>query len=262
MRVQSNSVQNYYNNVLHYTNPTTRGTQKQADNFAELLGSTANEDLPAAKELVKSTSGNQTELSPSDIYESMTMQESPANHSTSRNILGVNWTDEKLATLAGIKYGVTVDTTKTINWESTGDQQLTAEQRSELKEKYDVKNLDPQSYYDLMSDLTHMNVLSAKDIEGMHLKKIDLGPGNFMITPDSVQSGFRNQSFSMGNILDTLKNELDYLGRNQGWSMTDDFLNMNPAFAKDGALERYTGLLGEQSAYLGKLQNIFASIQR
>lgn len=62
-----------------------------------------------------------------------------------------------------------IDTTKTINWQSSGDHTLTAEEIAQLKEKYDVTNLTAQQYYDLMSDLTHMEVLSGGDVMGVHL---------------------------------------------------------------------------------------------
>lgn len=62
-----------------------------------------------------------------------------------------------------------IDTTKTINWQSSGDHTLTAEEIAQLREKYDVTNLTAQQYYDLMSDLTHMEVLSGSDVMGVHL---------------------------------------------------------------------------------------------
>lgn len=42
--------------------------------------------------------------------------------------------------------------------------QLTDEQIGYLKENYDIKNMSKQDYYNLMADVTQMNVLSAEDI--------------------------------------------------------------------------------------------------
>lgn len=41
---------------------------------------------------------------------------------------------------------------------------LTDEQIGYLKENYDIKNMSKQDYYNLMADVTQMNVLSAEDI--------------------------------------------------------------------------------------------------
>lgn len=246
--MQTNSVQNFYTNVLH---KQSKAPKQSASVFANMLVT----NTPA--EQTSKENSAVSDVNPSEIYESMTMKTAPDNRGT-----GIAWTDEKLAALAGLKYGATVDTTKTINWQSTGDHTLTADEISELKAKYDVENLDPQSYYDLMSDLTNMNVLSAKDIEGMHLKKMDLGPSNFKITPDYVQGSFRDESFSMGNILSKLSNELEYAARNKAWSMSDEFLEMNPSFAKDGELNQYQSSWDEKTTYYQKLEDIFKSIQK
>lgn len=42
--------------------------------------------------------------------------------------------------------------------------QLTDEQIGYLKENYDIKNMSKQDYYNLMADVTQMNVLSAEVI--------------------------------------------------------------------------------------------------
>lgn len=182
-----------------------------------------------------------------------------ANSARGQSFGGTEWTDEKLALLVGLKEGVTIDTSNTINWQSTGDQKLTEEQISALREKYDVTNLTRQDYYDLMSELTHMNVLSGKDIEGMHLKKVNLGPDGFMVAQGSAFSG---GTFSKGNILDVLKNELAYISENAAWSTTKQFLEMNPAFGRGDALDKNAVFWADQAAYYGKLQDVFGSISR
>ena len=57
-----------------------------------------------------------------------------------------------------------IDTTRKLNEESKGDQELTVDQIAQLKEKYDVENMSTQERYDMYCDLTDMGVLSVRDI--------------------------------------------------------------------------------------------------
>ena len=111
----------------------------------------------------------------------------PARQSTFRDVysqaIGMNaaavpetpsyYNDKTLASFIAGKFTgdheYPIDTTKTINWQSSGDHTLTAEETARLKEKYDVTGLTAQEYYDLMSELTHMEVLSGNDVMGVHL---------------------------------------------------------------------------------------------
>lgn len=86
------------------------------------------------------------------------------------------WNDETLSHFVAGQFtgnwDYPMDTSKTINWQSRGNHELTAEEIAHLKEKYDVNHLSAQEYYDLMSDLTHMEVLSGSDVMGVHLATI------------------------------------------------------------------------------------------
>lgn len=87
------------------------------------------------------------------------------------------WRDETLAHFAVGQFTGNwddpIDTAKPINWQSPGDHKLTSEEIAQLKETYDVNHLSAQGYYDLMSDLTHMEVLSGDDVMGVHLSTAD-----------------------------------------------------------------------------------------
>lgn len=220
-------VQNNYNHVLSPPGQGVRRTQSEASDFSTALTAALQQDTQPPKQ----------------------------------SVLSAHWTDEKLALLAGVGSGVTVDTTKTINWQSTGDHVLTREEIAKLKNKYNVQKLDPQSYYDLISDLSHLNVVSAKDIASMHLRKANLGPNNFLMTFNASGGAFSYLPFSSGNILETLRDELENLAIQKSWSMTSEFLETNPSLAAAGALDIYTGSLQQQTACFEKLQKIFTSLK-
>lgn len=255
MKVANGLVENYYNNLPNST--FIRGAQNSGNDFAGLLNFVANQSI--SKKQATPANIKQSELSPasiSDIYKSMTMQATPGNERNSKEVLGVNWTDEKLAILTGAKYGVTVDTTKTINWQSTGNHTLTTDEISELKEKYDVENLSPQSYYDLMSDLTHMNAISAEDIHGMHLKTV---PPSGMYP--SSGSAFGGRSFTSGNIFDAIRDDLDSMSNLTGFMMSNDFWLFNPNTNKNH-YNGYMDYVQSRTNSMNKLSGIFSDIKR
>lgn len=65
--------------------------------------------------------------------------------------------------------GDNISTEKSINWQATGESALTGAQIDYLKENYDIEHMDSQDYYNLIADLTNMNVISAKDIAKNHI---------------------------------------------------------------------------------------------
>lgn len=86
------------------------------------------------------------------------------------------WCEETLAHMIANQftgnYLYPIDTSKTIDWYSRGDHQLTAEEIEHLKEKYNIDDLSPQEYYDLMSDLTHMGVLSGEEVVSPYIATV------------------------------------------------------------------------------------------
>ncbi|WP_333649128.1 hypothetical protein [Lacrimispora sp.] len=78
--------------------------------------------------------------------------------------LEIEFDDEQLASYFEYYTGEKISTEKHINWESQGLGTLTLQQLTYLKSTYDVKNMDGQSCYNLLSDLSNMGVLSGYDI--------------------------------------------------------------------------------------------------
>lgn len=124
------------------------------------------EELPAVEE-----------ISPMERYQAVTgrslIEESEPEPEPVVQDVQDRWKDETLAHFAVGQFTGNwddpIDTAKPINWQSRGDHILSSEEIARLKETYDVTNLSAQEYYDLMSDLTHMEVLSGSDVMGVHL---------------------------------------------------------------------------------------------
>lgn len=133
------------------------------------------------------------------------------------------WCDGTLAEFISKKFtgsrSYPIDTTKTINWESRGDHKLTADEITQLKEKYDVTNLSPQEYYDLMSDLTHMEVLSGNDVMGVHLKHF--GSDINLTAKGLLPQG--TPAVRQGNIINYLAVALSRLLEYWGWINSDEY---------------------------------------
>lgn len=66
-----------------------------------------------------------------------------------------------------------IDTKKTLNWAATGSHSLTDAEIADLKQKYDITNLSPQDYYDIMADLTNLNAISSTDAVSKFWRKAD-----------------------------------------------------------------------------------------
>nr|WP_304960738.1 hypothetical protein [uncultured Schaedlerella sp.] len=67
--------------------------------------------------------------------------------------------------------GVKLDTK--INWNADGTSELTEDQIQYLQEKYDVENMSKSEFYNLMAELSGMNVISHKDVENQFLRHED-----------------------------------------------------------------------------------------
>lgn len=133
------------------------------------------------------------------------------------------WCDKTLANFIAEDFtgnwAYPIDTTKTINWESKGDHKLTADEIAQLKDKYDVTNLSPQEYYDLMSDLTHMEVLSGNDVMGVHVKQF--GSDINLTAKGLLPQGM--PAVRQGNIINYLAVALSHLLEYWDWINSDEY---------------------------------------
>lgn len=69
-----------------------------------------------------------------------------------------------------------VETKTPIDWDADGTSSLTESQIDRLRSVYDLSNMDKESYWNLMADLTDMNVISARDIAAQCVAKLPSGP--------------------------------------------------------------------------------------
>ena len=216
MRITGSYTQSYCRN--------TQQSQTSSKCFADLLGSQSKANKSAGRANSVPTPAQQ-DFDPMSAYEQMTGQA----QSTSRNIRGVNWSDKTLAVFIGNGGNIPIDTTKTINWGATGEAQLTDEQIAGLNEKYDMGNLSAQNFYDLMSDLTNMNVLSAEDCAGMHLATASSGAG---LSPGGSQFAGRQSGFMSENLMKGLSDTINSMLQNLDWLGFDKYDEANPYGAK------------------------------
>lgn len=86
-----------------------------------------------------------------------------------------NFDDEKFASKLELGGNEEISTEKPIDWQADGGNELTKDQIDYLKSNYDVENMSTQDYYNLMSDLTHMNVISGKDLGRQHAGVLPIG---------------------------------------------------------------------------------------
>lgn len=142
---------------------------------------------------------------------------------SSYNYHGATWTDQTIATLIG-GISAPIDTTKTINWASKGNKELTEQQIAKLKEKYDVRNMSHQEYYDLLSDLTHMEVLSAEDMSGLFLAKAGSG-----FTPGPSRSEGRTPGFQVGDMILKHSADLERFLLDWDWLNSPEYDIANPS---------------------------------
>jgi len=181
---------------------------------------TAPPDIPDKKEQPSAE-----EIAPLERYQTITGRNVTAKDS---QVTVVDWwCDRTLADFIAKDFtgdwSYPIDTTKTINWESSGKHKLTSDEIAQLKEKYDVNNLSPQEYYDLMSDLSHMEVLSGNDVMGVHVKH--LGSDINLTAKGLLPKGL--PAVQQGNIVNYLAVALSHLLGYWDWINSDEYKTTN-----------------------------------
>lgn len=168
-----------------------------------------------------------------------------------------NFGDEEFAANLQIGCDRKISTDKKINWQATGEDELTSDQIDYLRETYDLKNMDGQDYYNLIADLTNMNVIAGRDTIKQHAGVMPIG-----VVINSAHSNGEmadeNGEFSMftGNIYQKSLNRLDDL------SYTLNLLNNS---APTGTAKEYLDFKAyfeEQSFIYNKLMSVFDKIVR
>ncbi len=97
--------------------------------------------------------------------------------------------------------GIKLD--KKINWNADGTSELTEDQIQYLREKYDVENMSKSDFYNLLAELSDMNVISHKDVENQFLRYVDPAT-EVIIAANEYSSQWMN---SGNNYLSRFQNE-------------------------------------------------------
>ncbi len=136
--------------------------------------------------------------------------------------------DNKLTEILGVK------TSNKINWSSTGVEELTDEQIEELKGKFNFDNLSDVDFFNLLSDLTNLNVISQDDINGLFFATAS--PTGILVPTNGTlnyQSSETSSLFERMQIsYEKLKTEINYYSSDDFWKNNlnvdyKDFLSFN-----------------------------------
>jgi len=100
-------------------------------------------------------------------------KQNSTNYQSSTFMFDTCWDDKTFADMIMKFKKVTIRTDKPINWGTTGEHQLTADEIDTLKNRYDVANLSEQDFYDLMADLSNLNAIKPEDIISEYYSKGD-----------------------------------------------------------------------------------------
>ncbi len=239
-----------YSNRQAFTNPSTNSGQDFLSTVLRLSGQIQEAE---SFDTAKSETPSISELTPQQLFERQKkIQEAPKYMVDGFLCSDYYFLCEKH-----------ISREKTINWQATGTDVLTQQQMEELQEKYDIENLSDQDYYDLMSDLTHLNVISGGDVARTYWKK-----GAEMNAPAELYADynkaydefafFRSSHF---NFLKYLQIEWEHSSKVLGWLDSRIFDDCNPDMPP---LEKqnYSNYLSAHIATCQKLSGIFESIKR
>lgn len=219
MQIRNQPIAHPYDPNALNASTTVQKSELVGTAFSKLIRS-MNAPLHAKQEDLVPSEEVQAAWSPQAIYQSMAMQV-PSPTSTSRTVRGICWTDQTLAVFIGNGGEIPIDTEKTINWDSQGDQEITEAQIAELRMKYNLDHLSAQDYYNLLSDLTNMGVLSAEDCAGMHLAS-----GSSGITFQPFAVGGEAGLFD-GNLVQHLRDTLNQMLQNWDWLNSEEYDQVN-----------------------------------
>lgn len=105
---------------------------------------------------------------------------------------------------------------KPINWDADGSAKLTDEQAEDLKSRYDITDIRKQDYYNLLAELSDMNVISAKDVMRQFIE-----PGPFLVehyvVPAGADQDFLRLPSCSGNMLEKTADFLNRLNTASSW---------------------------------------------
>lgn len=202
-------------------NAAANRTAIPGQDFLSVMRAAEAAGIPAVPAAVDESGAAPGGISPIGLYQSAAGSTVEQSRSTLKY-----WDDEYFARV--VSDGTEIDTSNTINWEATGEKKLTQEQIARLKEKYDVTNLSPQDYYDLMSELTHMDVLSAEDCVGSQTIHFGEEYPMFRLIPYPYKSlHARELDQTSGNLIKSLSVALELLRERLELIDSDEYMRVN-----------------------------------
>ncbi len=135
--------------------------------------------------------------------------------------------DTHLAVLIASLFGYThpIATYKSINWLANGNNTLTPKDITDLKDKYDLDNLSKQDYYNLLSDLSNINVISAEDIQNQVTTP---APNDTYLIPAEYAIEKFVDPFEEQNLVKMINHSFKVFYQKFEFICSKDFLHLNP----------------------------------
>lgn len=199
---------------------------------------------------------------PLNIYQNMKDSLNTQNIKSATVVKGYLWDDKILADWIGMRNDeVSIDISNPINWAATGKETLTNEQITYIKNKYNISDLNSQDFYNLMSDLTNWDVISAEDVTNMFLTEAPpISNSGILMRVDNAPTK-NTKSYASGNILEKLNQDIDYFQWVYSYSKTDEFKELNSDFSQAGMIKPYQDYLQRQIGYNKHMLSIFNQLK-
>lgn len=249
-------------NLLIPSNTAYPKTSRFGNSSKKFMFSTApleNETLENAATL---SAGTIDDKDPVELYQNVKDSLNTQNIKSATVVNGYLWDDQILADWIGMgKDDVSIDTSNPINWAATGNETLTNEQITHIKNKYNISNLNPQDFYNLMSDLTNWDILSAEDVTNMFLTEAPpISDFGILMRVDNAPTQ-NTKSYAFGNILEKLTQNIDYFQWVYSYSKTSEFSKLNSDYLQSSTLKPYQDYLQRQIEYHHNMLSIFNQLK-
>lgn len=168
-----------------------------------------------------------------------------------------SYSDEKFAAHLQSGNAKEIARERNINWQADGKHELSAEQIDDLKSAYDIENMSGQDYYNLIADLTDMNVISGKDAARPNIGILPIGVVLDTAFNDTGCDGSISD-FSMysGNIYNNI------LTRYHEYSETLDKINQSGPYGSAGQYLDFKSYLEEETKVYSRMVGVFDKILR
>lgn len=167
------------------------------------------------------------------------------NYMPSTCFLGITFNDTVFAEFITKFDGGPVSTENPINWRTTGEHSLTDDEIVCLKGKYDITNMSPQDYYDLMADLSQLNAITVDKVVERYCFKSDTpyfknqgikfngDPEKDFVDEGLLLRGENFRHLPINNYLKYLQSASNYFETTLPYIESEDFYRDNPSILKN-----------------------------